>query len=240
MSMRTQLAGYLLAAAVAILGGCAHEPVVVVTTDADVARLPASDRSAIVAAQQRVDVADANVAAAQAGVDDATKFSSVTYTEVDAARTKLSATQSSLDLHRQANDSAAFSHAKRAVDAAEKELSAALAKQRYAGSLVSARRATLDERVAAQQLASVNVQLAKSDALARRGFIPAVDRQVLTDERSNAQVALAQARQRAGEANAEADSLRSTWETRFRAYDVATRSIAPTPPPRAPEPLPQR
>ena len=234
-----RFSGYVIATAATIFVGCAPTPVVVATTDAEVARLPAPDRSAILAAQERLDVANANVASAQVGVDDARKFSSVTETEVDAARTKLSAAQTSLDLLRQANDNAALSQAQPAVDAAQKELNAVLAKEQYANSLVGARQATLEARVAAQQVASADVELAKNDALVRSGFIPPVDHQVLVDQRSNAEATLAEARQRAGAATAQADSLRSTWENRFRAYDVATRSIAPTPPPPAPEPLPQ-
>jgi hypothetical protein len=237
--MRTRFAGYLIATAATVFGGCTHyTPVVVTTSEAEVARLPASERSAILAAQQRVDVANANIAAAQAGLDDARQFSSVTQTEVDAARTKLSAAQTSLDLLRQANDRAAIPQAQRAAGAAHKELNAALAKQQYADALVSARQATLDERMAARQVASLNVDRARNDALASSGLIPPVDPQVLAVERSNAKSTLAQARWHTAVTTAQANSARSTWETRFRQYDVAARSMAPTPPPPAPEPLP--
>src|SRR5262245_58771447 len=114
--------------------------------DARTARLPEGDQRAIGSAQQNVDVAHANLAAAKVARDEAKQFQKIASRELVAAKSRLAAS---------------------GTDLSQREVLAARAKQDYADRLVDLRDAQLDEQQAMVELARADREWTKYEALER-------------------------------------------------------------------------
>jgi outer membrane protein TolC len=206
--------GTLVLIVLGALAGCAGmKPATV--DDARVARLPAEEKAALVAWQQRVTTAESNVDAAKVAVNEAKQFRDMAKSEVDAAQARFDAAQKALSLGAQTRSERTLVAGRDAAEAAQAELSAA--------------QATL-------QVVRADLEWSKVQALERNRMADDVDRARFMRSHEEAQLNLADARHKVARLNGELEQARAAWDQRRRDVASTDRATLPPPPP-APEKL---
>jgi hypothetical protein len=198
----------------ALLIGCAHTTTI---ETAQTLRLPQPDRQAIATADENVEIAQRSVTAAQSILDEAQRFDVAAARELEAARSRLSAS---------GDDALAM-----------RQLAAAQAKKSYADRLIDLRRAELDERESFQRSSEADREWLKYEALARNGLAGNLRADDFEHARTDAQHELADKRLHTAELQGTVAALHAIWDERRRSYDVASRERTPTLREATPEPL---
>ncbi|HEX8953826.1 MAG TPA: hypothetical protein VF945_18335, partial [Polyangia bacterium] len=160
---------------------------------------------------------------------------------LDAARARLEAARSAIDLGRSTRDDRALREAARNEDAARDRLVVARAKVDYAERLVELRQAKVDESEANLKAARADVEQTKLQLVQRGGMATDVDATKLEARRQDAQERLAERRARVAELEGEVALLQTAWDDRRNeARRTASRSelVAPPTPPPAEVPMP--
>jgi hypothetical protein len=230
--------GWAALAATLALGGCASR--VETVPDERLTQLPPAARQAVIAEEQRVNIAQQNVVAARVALDEAQRFRDVTRSELRAANARLDAANKELALARSARTPP--QHVERAEEAqrsAAMELAAARAKRDYAERLISLRSAQLDEVTSELAVARADAEMRKIQELARRGLATPSEVNRFAEVRARSQADLARNRRLVAELSTVLASARENWEARRREYNTAARAEPPAllPPP-PPEQLP--
>jgi hypothetical protein len=233
--MRLVLLRRGLLAGAALLAACATTRV----SDQKLAQLPVDERAQIVTAQQSINVAQQNLAAAKVANEQARRFRKVAHDEIAAANSRLSAARTSIDLSRQSRDSAALANAQHNEDLARQQLLVARAKSDYADRLIELREARVDEGEAQVAAARADVELQKAQRLLAHELDPGVEVNRLERDRQDAQERLAERRAKVAALQGEAAQLKMAWDDRRDEARTASRSdVRDVPPPLAPAPLP--
>jgi hypothetical protein len=226
---RGLLAGAMLFAA------CAHNGV----SDQRVAQLPVDERAQLVTAQQSINVADQNLAAAKLARDQARQFRKVARDEIAAANARLGAARTSGDLSRQSRDQTGLADAQHNEDLARQQLVVARAKADYADRLIELREARVDEGEAQRNAVRADVELQKARRLLAHDLDPGIDVRRLEQDQRDTQERLAELRARVAALQGEVAQLKMAWDDRRDEARTASRGEPrELSAPRAPAPLP--
>lgn len=223
----------LLAGAALLLGACASSAGV---SDREVARLPVGQRTQLVSAQRSVDTAKSNVQAAEAARDDARQFRNIAANEVDAAKQRQKAINSSIELARRTRDDEALRSATADEAAGRNQLTVARAKLDYANRLVELREAQIDQAQAQQDVAQADIEVEKMKLVAANGGA-IQDPEAIRRRRSDADQHLAEARQKVAALQGEAMSSKQAFDDRRHEFHTASAGVM-APAPKAPQPVP--
>ncbi|HEY2743171.1 MAG TPA: hypothetical protein VGL86_01055 [Polyangia bacterium] len=227
---------WLLASAL-VAAGCATSGV----SDRDMAQLPVAEREHIMTAHKSVDVAASNMEVAKVARDEAKQFRRLSARELDAAKLRLQAAQSGVDLASDSRDDRALRAAGHVEDDARIQLVAARAKLDYADRLVELREAKISEAEAAFAAARTDVELTKVRIAQRNGLARDIDERAYEARRQDAAERLAEERAKVADAEGETAQLKVAWDDRrHETSRTASRTdfVAPPAPPAA-APLPQ-
>ncbi|HEX2568267.1 MAG TPA: hypothetical protein VH877_01830 [Polyangia bacterium] len=220
-----------------LLGACARQQVR--QDEAQLGRLPIEEKQEIFTAQHNVTVAEANKAAADKAAREMQAFVKNARDDVSAARARLQASRSSLQLGRRTNNAQTLRIAEQQNDIARRQLAAAQAKREYAQRLSDLRNEQV--KLAARQIDAAQAELAlvRASVLQRNNVSPggeSVDK--LRQRREQATAELAQQERKVSGLRDEANDLQMVWEQRRQDYNVASRDVSglpPLPPPSSPE-----
>jgi hypothetical protein len=205
-------------------------------SDKALANASAADRQQIQAQQHRVDVAESNVAAARAGLDDALKFQDVAGRNQKAAKTSLQAARSGLALGRDARAGGVIRAAASNETAARRQLAEARAMDSYATQLTKLRQARLDEAQAEAAVARADLESTRLAIAERHGESPKKAGKIhLQQERAGER--LAEARLRVQAQAGQTQALRNLWMEQRQAAQRAS-AAPPIEAPPAPRELP--
>jgi hypothetical protein len=221
---------WLLAGALAV-AGCATAGGV---SDRDVARLSVADRTQIITAHKSIDVAEANLASAKVARDEAKQFRKIALSDLDAAKSRLEAARSGVDLDKSARDDRTLRDATRNEDIARNQVIAARAKVDYADRLIELREAKITEGEANVTAARADVDMTKVQLVQRSGMANDIDAKAIEARRQDAQERLAERRARVAQLEGETAQLKTAWDDRRNETSrTAARGemIAPPPPP---------
>jgi hypothetical protein len=215
---------WLLAAAIAMTG-CATAGV----SDNDLARLPVAERTQILTANKSIDLAQSNLGAARVARDEAKQFRKIAISELDAAKGRLEAARSNVDLGKSSRDDQTLREASRNEDAARDQLIAARAKLDYADRLIELREMKVDEADANLTAAKADVEMTKLQLAQRNGIAAGVDPRKVEARRQDAQERLAEARARVAQTEGDVVQLKMSWDDRRHEMSTASRGEASAP-----------
>ncbi len=221
-----------LVVATAAMGACNQQPRV---EDASMVRISNAERQKVFDAERRVDVANANLNSAEAGVREAKEFRDIASKELSAAKSQSSSAKDAMELGRLTRDSNMASLAERTHESADTRVRAARAKEAYADALVELREKKRDAAKAHVSLAEAQRELIKFDAAQVAGTVKKQSR----NDFANAEM---KASQEVQTAEALAQQAEEREKQRRQAWDEARRSVKGTQyqdvaPPREPAPV---
>jgi len=197
-----------LAVASASLSACNRQPKV---DDASMARLREPERRKIADAQHRVDVAAANMNAAEAGVQEAKQFRDITDKEVSAAKDQVDAAEGTKDLGRQTRNPSMATSAERAEESATTRVRAAEAKKAYADALVDYREDKRDLAKARLSLAEAQRERVKFDIASKAGTAGKSAQSDFMKAEEDATADVQKAEAKVKESEARSNQAKDTW-----------------------------
>jgi chromosome segregation ATPase len=205
-----------------LLVACAHAPTV---TPTQLARLPEQSRQEIAQARGSIEAADQNLTAAKTALDEARRFQEISERELDAARIRDQAAQSSVELSQRSGDERSLKAARVDREAAIRELLAARAKRDYSMELVDLRRAELDQRRAELTQANAAFEYLKFRHLYAYGLAGDLREGDFLETQDRAADAVARERTRVARLRGNAEAVRSDWLLRAREHRTASSAM---------------
>lgn len=227
ISSKTISQGAMLSivAASTAMWACSRQPKV---EDASVARLSNAGRQKVFDAERRVDVAVANLNAAEAGIREAKQFRDIASDELSAAKSQAEAAANAVELGRQTRDSAMATMAEQTHGSADTKLRAAQAKEAFADSLVELREKKRDAAKAHVSLATAQRELAKFDAAQAAGTAKNLSRNDFVNAEMKARQEVETAEAQAKQTEERTNQLRHAWrEAKRNVKGPAYPDVAP-------------
>lgn len=192
------------------------------------ARITAAGRQKVFDAERRVDVAVANLNAAEAGVREAKQFRDITSDELSAAKSQSDAAKNAMELGRQSRDSAMATMAERTHESADTRVRAAQAKAAFADSLVDLREKKRDAAKARLSHAEAHRELMKFEAAQAAGTAKDLSRNDFANAELKASQEVQTAETLAKQAEERTNQRRRAWfEARKNVKGEQYRDIAP-------------
>lgn len=198
-----------LVVAAAAIGACSQQPRV---EDASMVRISDAGRQKVFDAERRVDVAVANLNAAEAGVREAKQFREIASKELSAAKSQSESAKDAMELGRLSRDSTMASIAERTHGSADTRVRAARAKEAYADSLVELREKKRDAAKAHVSLAEAQRELVKFDAAQAAGAAKDRSRNDFANAEMKASQEVQTAEALAKQAEVRESQRRQAWE----------------------------
>ena len=189
-------------------------------------QVPIEQKEQIFTAQHNVSVAEANKVAAERARDENQAFVALADDELAAAKARMEAAKSGMELGARTRDAPTLRTAERQHDVAMRQLAAARSKKDYADKLAQLRdgEVALTEREV--ELANQDLAMARASALRRHGLNPAERFETVLARRSSARAAVADEQRRLARLRDEVDSTKVAWQQRAQVYNVAARDLA--------------
>lgn len=214
-----------MVAASTAMWACSKQPKV---EDASMARISNAGQQKVFDAERRVDVAVANLNAAQAGVREAKQFRDIASDELSAAKSQSDAAKNAMELGRQTRDSAMATMAERTRDSADARVRAAQAKEAFANSLVELREKKRDVAKARVSLAEAQRELIKFDVAQSAGTARNLSRNDFVNAELKASQEVQTTEALAKQAEERTNQLRQAWsEAKRNVKGQQYRDVAP-------------
>jgi len=230
MRMQWWMAG---AFASILVGACGSQQVK--EDEVKLGRLPMEQKEDIFTAQHNITVAEANKAAAERSLDETKVFASMADEELAAAKARVQAAKTAVELGQKTGDSGTRRDAARQLDVAERQQLAARTKYDYARRLEDLRRAEIG--LAERQLDAARAELAytRTLALRRNGITPSMNEASVLAERDQTNSSVAEQESKVAALRDNVGRLKVAWEQRRQSFNVASRNVSDLPAIKAPK-----
>lgn len=222
MELRTHLlpAGSL----VLLCAACASGPPRI--AEQRVVALPREEQQALIDEERRVDVAQANLAAARISLQQAKLFDELVEHEVDAAEANREAADEALELARSSHDQARISEVEQNDALWTQRLKTAEAKAEYSQRLVELREQEVEQHEAGAKLASFEFERVKYEKIQQRGMAQGLDGEEFAEAVGDARAEYDDERAEAEQLQAGVDSARNAWQQALNQFQALDARVA--------------